>query len=156
MRWRRVLLVIAAASALSCQEAGCVGGALGGIVGETGDSACDRRYVADGGSNGPFCQEVIDTVAASQFRDDCTTKFQARAIDGKCPREDIIAGCHTLKKNDDNSQVWDWYYNVSGIEEEAGVEAGAIFPYAPQTVADVTKFCADPKRYEDGAELAMP
>jgi hypothetical protein len=153
---RTLLLGLACAAALSCREAGCLGGELGSIAGQTGNSACDRRYIDDGGSSGPFCQEIIDTLASSQFQDDCRKKFEARTYDGKCSRDLIIAGCKNKKVNDDNSEVWDWYYDVRGFEQEAGVEAGVLFNDPPRTVEDVKALCADPKRYEDGAELATP
>ena len=141
---------------VGCEAAGWIGGTLGGLVGATSDDHCDRRFIEDGGDNGPFCQEIVDTVAGGQFQDDCRNKFQARTGDGKCPREGVIAGCKNKKSNDDKSEVWDWYYDVSGLEIEAGVEAGSMFPNPPKTVADVAERCADPKRYEDGAELATP
>jgi hypothetical protein len=141
---------------LGCSAAGWLGGTLGGIVGATSDAHCDRRYIADGGSNGPFCQEIVDTVAGSQFQDDCRSKFQAQTGDGRCPRTSVIAGCKNRKANDDKSEVWDWYYDVSGLEIEAGVVPGTLFPNAPRNVSDVNGRCIDPKRYEDGADLAMP
>ena len=154
---RRALITAGvAACVVGCSAAGWVGGTLGGIVGATSDDHCDRRYIADGGNNGPFCQEIVNTVAGGQFQDDCRTKFQAQTGDGRCPREGVIAGCKNKKANDDKSEVWDWYYDVTGLEIEAGVEAGAIFPNAPRTVVDVGSRCSDPKRYEDGAELATP
>jgi hypothetical protein len=156
-RVRALLVLLAGAAALSCKEAGCVGGALGNLVGETGDSACDRRYVADGGSRGSFCQEIVDTVAVSQFEDDCRKKFEATTYDGRCTRDPtILAGCKNLKKNDDNSEVWDWYYDVTGIEVDAGDDGGTLFPDAPKTAAEVKMLCADPTRYGDGAEFVMP
>lgn len=155
--FRRLLITVgAAACVVGCSAAGWLGGTLGGIVGATSDDHCDRRFIADGGNNGPFCQEIVDTVAGGQFQDDCRTKFQAQTGDGRCPRLSVIAGCKNKKVNDDKSEVWDWYYDVSGLEIEAGVEAGTFFPNAPKTVADVAERCADPKRYEDGAELATP
>ncbi len=153
-----VALACAASFALGgCESAaGFVAGVAGNLVGETGDSACDRRFVADGGARGSFCQELVDTVATSQFQDDCRTKFQAQTWGGKCPRDQIIAGCKIGKKNEDGSQSWDWYYDVSALERDAGVEGGALFPDAPRTLDDVKKLCADPARYSDGAELATP
>ena len=151
-----MIAIAVGAVGVGCSAAGWIGGTLGGIIGATSDDHCDRRFVDDGGSNGPFCQEIVDTLAGSQFQDDCRKKFQAAAGDGKCDRTLVIAGCKNLKANDDKSQVWDWYYDVSGIESDAGLEAGALFPNAPKTVDDVKALCADPSRYEDGAELATP
>jgi hypothetical protein len=145
------------AALLACDSAaGFVAGFAGNLVGETGDSACDRRFVSDGGARGSFCQELLDTVATSQFQDDCRTKFQAQALGGRCPREQIIAGCKIGKKNEDGSQSWDWYYDVSALERDAGLEPGEMFPDAPRTQDDVKKLCADPARYSDGAEFVTP
>ncbi len=151
-----MMMVGVSACVVGCSAAGWLGGTLGGVVGATSNDHCDRRFIADGGNNGPFCQEIVDTVAGGQFQDDCRTKFQAQTGDGRCTRTGVIAGCKNKKVNDDKSEVWDWYYDVRGLEIEAGVEAGSIFPNAPTTVADVNALCIDPKRYEDGAELANP
>ncbi len=142
-----------------CKVGGCAAGVLGDIVGETGDVSCDRRFGA-----GPkfkpdaFCQEVIDTVATSQVEDDCRDKHGARTIDTKCPRQNIIAGCKLNESNDDNSEVYDWYYDVSDLEDasaqdaiDAGIEAGPLFEHPAQTKEDVKALCADPKRYDKGA-----
>ena len=153
---RAALALGVSACVVGCSAVGWLGGTLGGLVGATSDDHCDRRYVDDGGSNGPFCQEITDTVAGGQFQDDCRNKFKASAGDGKCPRDGIIAGCKNLQSNQDNSEVWDWFYDVSGLERDAGFEAGTLFPNAPKTVDDVKKLCADPSRYSDGAELATP
>lgn len=146
----------------------CVGcGALGSVALEAGDFAgakadahCDRRFVTDGGQPAAFCQEVTATVAASEFSDDCRAKHQALAAPGLCPRVDIISGCKLLKHNDDDSQVWDWYYDVAAIVAEAGANAGPdggpTFDSVPRSVGDVKKLCADPTRYEEGAEPATP
>jgi hypothetical protein len=130
---------------VGCKVGGCAAHALGDIVGETGDTFCDRRFVAAGKERASFCQEVIDTVATGQVADDCRDKFGAVAGDGRCPREKIIAGCKLHKDNDDGSEVWDWYYDVSGTGD-----AGE-FGDAPRTKDDVRALCADPKRYEEGA-----
>ena len=140
-----------------CESAaGFVAGVAGNLVGETGDSACDRRFVGDGGARGSFCQELVDTVATSQFQDDCRTKFQAQAWGGRCPREQVLGGCKIGKKNEDGSQSWDWFYDVSALEQDAGVAPGALFPDAPRSADDVKKLCADPARYSDGADFAPP
>src|SRR5262249_20789789 len=98
-------------------------------------------------------QEVIDTVAVSQVGDDCRDKHGARTYEGKCPRERIIAGCKIHKDNDDGSEVWDWYYDVEGLED-AGTDAGPVFKDPARTKDDVKALCADPKRYEEGATFA--
>jgi hypothetical protein len=136
---------------VGCRPAGCVAGAFGDVVGATGDAHCDRRFTLKEDARGPFCQEIIDTLATSQFKDDCDSKFAAASGDGRCGREHIIAGCKDLKKNDDNSEVWDWYYDVSEMED-----AGVVFVDVPRTKDEVKALCADPKRYEDGAEFAEP
>src|SRR5215467_9109269 len=94
------------------------------FAGATADVHCDRRYVSQGGQPVAFCQEVVATLAASQFADDCRQKFEATPGSGLCSRDRIIAGCKLLKKNDDNSLVWDWYYDVSDIVAEAGAHEG--------------------------------
>jgi len=135
--------------------------------GATADAYCDRRYVSPGGQRSAFCQEVVNTVAASQFADDCRTKHLATAGPGLCPRSAVIAGCKLLEQNQDGSQVWDWYYDVSAVFAEAGVDetdggddsddAGALFaPPVAQSVTDVASICADTSRYPDGAELTLP
>ncbi len=147
---------------MGCKPAGCVAGAFGDVVGETGDAHCDRRYVDPGWQAASFCQEIRDTVATSQFKDDCREKHGAAAGDGTCGRERIIAGCKNDKKNDDNSEVYDWYYDVSEIiaaeGREAGPDGGPTFEDEDKklTVDAVKAMCADRSRYEDGAELAMP
>ena len=129
---------------------------LGDIVGETGDVYCDRRFVTNASKErAPFCQEVIDTIAVSQVSDDCREKHAARTAEGRCPRENIIAGCKLHKDNDDGSEVWDWYYDVSDLEdagdEDGSTDGGPIFKDPVRTKEDVKALCADPKRYEEGA-----
>jgi hypothetical protein len=152
-------------SALVLAGAGCA--ALGSVALEAGDFAgvkadahCDRRFVTDGGQPAAFCQEVVATVAAAEFADDCRAKHQANAEPGLCPRPRIIAGCKLLKHNDDDSLVWDWYYDVSDILADAGPRAGfdggPTFESVPRGVSDVAQMCKDPSRYEEGAELAQP
>lgn len=132
----------AATAVAGCKVAGAIANVFGDIAGETEDVACDRRT---GREPAPFCQEVIDTVAVSQVGDDCRDKFGAATFEARCPRQGIIAGCKIHKDNDDGSEVWDWYYDVS----DAGPDAG--FRDAPRTKADVQRLCEDPSRYEEGA-----
>jgi hypothetical protein len=126
-----------------CKAGGCVANVLGDVIGVTGDVACDRRFVDNPSKKpAPFCQEVIDTLAVSEVEEDCRDKHAARAIEGRCPRERIIAGCKLHKDNDDGSEVWDWYYDVTDLEG---------FEDPPRTKEDVAALCADPTRYEEGA-----
>jgi hypothetical protein len=155
---RYLAFVLLGALALSCKAGGCAANVLGDVVGETGDAYCDRRFVANLSKEpGSFCQEIIDTVAVSQFTDDCREKFAAKADEGRCPRERIIAGCKIHKENDDGSEIWDWYYDVSDLEKtciegrDAGSDAGPLFKEAVKTKEEVKALCADKKRYEEGA-----
>jgi len=154
-----VMLAIAAISA--CDALTDVAVSAGDFAAATADAHCDRRFVADGGQAGAFCQEVSQTVAASQFADDCRGKHLATAGPGLCARSRIIAGCKLRKVNQDNSLVWDWYYDVSDILADAGPSAGPdggfTFDFIPPTtVTDVSRLCASRSRYEDGADLALP
>jgi len=147
---------------MGCKPAGCIAGEFGDIVGETGDAHCDRRFVDQGFQAASFCQEIIDTVATTQFKDDCRDKHGGATGDGKCGRDRVIAGCKNLKKNDDNSEVYDWYYDVSDIiaadGPEAGPDGGPTFEDEdkPLTVDGIKTMCEDRSRYEDGAEFAEP
>src|SRR4051812_24818005 len=107
LRWTGIAVIVVLGG---CKVGGAIANVLGDVVGETKDVACDRRT---GTTPAPFCQEVIDTVAVSQVGDDCKTKFAATTYEHRCPRENIIAGCKIHKDNDDGSEVWDWYYDVS-------------------------------------------
>ena len=156
--WAALLAVFGA----GCRAGGCVAATFGDIIGTTGDAYCDRRFVDDPAteSRAPFCQEIIDTVARGRFEDDCEDKHGAATGDGLCPRADIIAGCRLDKVNDDGSEVYDWYYDVSAIIADAGDQAGPdgapTFVEPPLTKDDVADLCADPSRYEEGAELRDP
>ena len=163
MRHGRPLLVtflIACVAGVGCGALGSVALEAGDFAGAKADAHCDRRFVTDGGQPAAFCQEVTATVAASEFADDCRAKHQALAEPGLCPRANIISGCKLLKHNDDDSLVWDWYYDVAAIVAEAGPNAGPdggpTFDSVPHGVGDVKKLCADPSRYEEGAEPATP
>jgi len=149
----QVLGLIALVGVTGCRVGGWVASVVGDVVGSKGDAACDRRYVSDPSAEpSAFCQEVIDTVASSQIEDDCSSKFHAKAFDGQCPRENAIGGCKYNQTNDDGSEVYDWYYNVSDLEKERGSE----FQSHVDTADDVRAKCADPGRYEGGAEFVEP
>ncbi|MBX3216380.1 MAG: hypothetical protein KF850_30350 [Labilithrix sp.] len=144
-----------------CKAGGCVANVFGDIVGVTGDVYCDRRFVADETKTpASFCQEVIDTLAVGEVEDDCRDKHAARTGEGRCPRENVIAGCKLHKDNDDGSEVWDWYYDVSDLEDasasDASSDASPLFEAPARTKDDVRALCADPERYEEGATFAEP
>ncbi|HVH41492.1 MAG TPA: hypothetical protein VM925_04085 [Labilithrix sp.] len=144
----------------ACDTIGSVALEAGDFAGAKADAHCDRRFVSDGGKPAAFCQEIVATVAASEFADDCRAKHQATAAPGPCPRARIIAGCMLQEKHDDDSVVRDWYYDVSDIVADAGsrrdASDGPIFDGRPLAVTDVAKTCADRSRYESGAELVLP
>src|SRR5687768_12440039 len=77
------------------------------FAGAKADAYCDRRFVTEGGQPAAFCQEIVTTVAAAEFTDDCRAKHKATAGAGLCPRARIIAGCKLLEKHDDNSVATD-------------------------------------------------
>lgn len=152
-RWPLALLLLVG---VGCKQASCIAAQAGEFAGAKADAYCDRRYVTDGGQPAPFCQEVRETVAGSQFADDCRNNHQATAGAGLCPRAHIIAGCKTHEEHDDKSEVYDWYYDVSNILAEAGANAGPdggpTFEAVQHTRADVDALCTDPERYEVGAD----
>jgi hypothetical protein len=124
---------------------------------------CDRRFVTAEGQPAAFCQELVGTVAAAEFSDDCRTKHHARPGPGLCPRSKILAGCQILEKHDDDSVATDWYYDVSdfgdaGDAGDAGIprsaDAGITFESRPSNLSEVRTFCADPARYEHGAAFS--
>lgn len=155
--WSIVALAVFAGG---CATLGSIAVEAGDFAGAKADAHCDRRYVTDGGQPAAFCQEVVATVAAAEFADDCRAKHQATAAPGLCPRARIIAGCKLLEKHDDDSVAWDWYYDVSDIVAEAGAfsgpDGGATFESRPRSVKEVAATCADVTRYDNGAELAQP
>lgn len=158
MRARLAAGVIALwASCFACNAV--TSAALEGVdfAGAKADAHCDRRFVEDGGTPAPFCQEIANTVAATEFADDCRSKHHAAAGPGPCPRERIIAGCKLLEHHGDDSIVWDWYYDVSDIIADSGSTNRPLFEDGrPLTERDVAATCADTSRYESGAELAKP
>ena len=112
------VLVFSAAPLVSlaaCDALGSIAVEGADFAGAKADVHCDRRFVTDGGQPAAFCQEVVATVAASEFSDDCRAKHKATAAPGVCPRSNVIAGCKLTKKNDDESKVSDWYYDVSDL-----------------------------------------
>jgi hypothetical protein len=168
------LLVLAS----GCKVGGCAANVLGDVVGATGDVACDRRFGKD---PAPFCQEVIDTVAVTEVGDDCRNKHGAHTYEDKCPRGNVIAGCKIHKDNDDGSEVFDWYYDVSDLEDAAArdaasrdagrsevdgesdaqaappdAKASVIFKDPVTSKDAVRKLCADRTRYEEGATYVEP
>jgi len=125
---------------------------LGDIVGETGDAHCDRRFVSGADKKAAsFCQEIVDTVALSEFQDDCRDGHGAATGEGLCPRDHLLGGCKLHKENDDGSEVWDWYYDVTELEADGGV-----FEEPVRTKEEVRKICEDPSRYEEGAHFVDP
>jgi hypothetical protein len=154
--WASPLLLLVACDALT--SIAVQGADFGGA---TADAHCDRRVTLDGGQPSAFCQDVQDTVAASQFSDDCRLHLGATPGTGLCPRAGIIAGCLLEQKNGDDSIVHDWYYDESAVlgdgGDEGGLDGEAPFaPPAPQSITAVAQVCADRTRYPDGAELVFP
>lgn len=119
------------------------------------DAHCDRRFVTAGGEPAAFCQEIVGTVAASEFADDCRAKHKAAADPGLCPRSRIIAGCVLHKQTDDGSRIVDWYYDVSDLAADTSPPFETLPSDVAEDVADVERMCADPSRYEQGAELVL-
>jgi hypothetical protein len=145
---------------VGCSTLGSIANEGVDFAGAKADVHCDRRFVTDGGQPAAFCQDVSATVAAAEFSDDCRAKHQATPGPGLCPRARIIAGCLLHKKNDDESIVHDWYYDVSDLIAEAGPNAGPdggqTFDSRLHSLGEVRAACADPTRYEEGAEPATP
>jgi len=157
--WGLAFFVAGAVSA--CNVITTIAASGADFGGATATAHCDRRFVADGGQRSAFCQEIVNTAAASQFADDCTNKFKATPGTGLCPRAQIIAGCELDTINQDGSHVWDWYYDVSAIVADAGefsgLDGGPTFADpVPQDLSAVALVCADPTRYAGGAELVLP
>ena len=101
------LVVALAVSVIACNAITSVVVSGASFGGATADAYCDRRYVTLGGQRSAFCQEIVNTLAASQFADDCMNKFKATPGTGLCPRAQIIAGCELDTINQDGSHVWD-------------------------------------------------
>lgn len=141
MRSLRLTLLLA----LSCKVPGSLVAAAAG-----GDSSCDRR----GGESErpePFCQEILETVAGSQFREDCATKLKGLPREDKCPRENVIGGCKVSVTNDDGSEIIDWFYNVDSDPDSKVKLENRI-----HTQEEVRAKCMDQGRYELGATFVTP
>jgi hypothetical protein len=137
---RSLALALLLFGATQCKA---VGGIIGGLGGT--DSSCDRRTGLSDNPQ-PFCQEIIETVAGAEFREDCSNKLKGTARESPCPREHIVAGCQVNVTNDDGSVIIDWFYSVdhdgaSPIKEQDRV----------RTREQVAAKCAEPGRYEGGA-----
>jgi hypothetical protein len=154
--WALGLLVVVAVVANACNFVTSVAVQGADFGGASANAYCDRRYVSDGGTPSAFCQEIVGTLAASQFADDCRNNHQATTGPGLCPRPGIVAGCKLNENNSDGSQVWDWYYDVSSFPD-AGPDGAPYFAQPVATsVASVALVCADRSRYPQGAELTSP
>ncbi len=156
-----IALLLLAGGATACAAITSIAVSGADFGGATADAHCDRRFVTGDRSRSAFCQEVVDTVAASQFADDCTTNFGATPGTGLCARAQILAGCKLDATNKDGSQVWDWYYDVTPLIADAGDLAGpdggpTFAPPVPHSIVDVAVLCADPTRYAGGAALVLP
>lgn len=143
------LTVVAALLAGATPACSVVGGIAGGLAG--GDSSCDRRY-GESDSPQPFCQEILDTVAGSRFREDCDQKLKGKSGEDVCPREHVIAGCKVNKKNDDGSEVVDWFYDVDADNPPSKVKPSDRI----HTKEQVKAKCNEPGRYEEGATYQEP
>ena len=157
--WLTAGAALLASAAAACSAVTGIAADGADFGGAKADAYCDRRFVDAGGTPSAFCQEVLSTVAASEFADDCRTKHLSATGPGLCPRPHIIAGCKLHDAPADHSNVYDWYYDVSYLVGDAsadgGVEAGG-FDARARTVSDVAAMCSDPTRYEQGADLVFP
>jgi Uma2 family endonuclease len=104
-----------------------------------------------------FCQEILETVAGSCFREACTNRLKGTACEDKCPRENAIAACKVTITNNDGSEIIDWFYNVDTDPNSKIKSTDRI-----HTVDEVRKKCAEPGRYawalcyEGGATFVAP
>jgi hypothetical protein len=130
---------------VSCKLPGSIAAAAAG-----GDSSCDRRS-GESDTPQPFCQEILETVAGSRFREDCTQKLKGTAREDRCPREHIIAGCKVTITNDDGSEIIDWFYDVDKDPTSKVKPMDRI-----RSADEVRKKCAEPGRYEGGATFVSP
>ncbi len=129
-----------------CSAVEYIGGSLAATVGISEDSFCDRRFVREDKADrrGNFCQDIVDTVADSEFREDCDQKFGARTGTGRCDRGSSLGGCAVAEVERDGSQVTDWFYAADGGTE------------TPRTPDEVAKLCDDRARYDRGARFVRP
>jgi hypothetical protein len=145
-RAKRVrILILVSIVAVACKLPGTLAAAAAG-----GDSSCDRRSGASD-SPQPFCQEILETVAGSRFREDCTQKLKGTAREDKCPRDNVIAGCKVTITNDDGSEIIDWFYNVDK-DPNSKVKAEDRI----RTRDQVRAKCNQPGLYEGGATFVEP
>lgn len=148
------LLALLGLGALACDALADVALEAGDFAGARADVHCDRRWVDDGGAPAAFCQELIATVAAAEFSDDCRAKHMATAGPGRCPRERVIGGCRLWRDNQDDSLVFDWYYDVTALPDGGPLDAEAFDSRTDH--AGLPAVCADRSRYEEGAEVVAP
>ena len=85
-----------------------------------GTTGCDFREDSVNGPE-PRCQERSGLQGGTTFSTTCSA-LKGKAIDDGCPRAGIVSGCDIS----DDGTVIDWYY-------------------APTTVEEVAKQCADDK-----------
>lgn len=153
-------LVAAAAHLAGCDGLGGVASEIAAAHGTEHSAYCDRRFITGGKSRpAAFCQEVVETLAAQRFIEDCEQKYGAKTDIGRCPAAKIIAGCKVGKRNDDESVVYDWYYDVRDLEaSDAGTlpDGSPAFLGPPRTPEDVRALCNDPGLYDQGATYVAP
>ncbi len=142
----RALVASACFALAACGVVEKIGGSFATTLGAGGDAFCDRREVTPQKmeSRSAFCQDIVDTVAGPQFRDDCSQKFGARTGEGACDHAGALGGCAVDVTERDGSQVTDWFYPVD------------FDPNAPKSAADVGVLCADKARYDRGAHFVAP
>jgi len=128
---------------MGCSAIEKFGGGLLTTFGASDDAFCDRRVTPPERveTRAPFCQEIFETVALSEFLEDCQTKFAAKSGEGPCDRTGTLGGCVIDEVERDGSQVTDWFF-----ADDAG----------PSNADAVRVLCADRKRYERGAHYVSP
>lgn len=155
-----LVLVVVAAHVAGCDGVGGVASEVAAAYGAEHNAYCDRRFIT-GGKSRPtaFCQEVVETLAAQRFIEDCEQKHGGKTDIGRCPAEKIIAGCKVGKRNEDGSVVYDWYYDVRELEaSDAGKlpDGGPVWLGPPRTPDDVRALCSDRTLYDEGATYIAP
>ncbi|MBS2017578.1 MAG: hypothetical protein JST00_32155 [Deltaproteobacteria bacterium] len=156
-----VLAAAVASQAAACDGVGGVASEVAAAHGAEHSAYCDRRFPRDYAKTRPaaFCQEVVETIAAQRFIDDCEEKYGAKSELGRCPAKRILGGCKVGKRNEDSSIVYDWYYDVRDLESsDAGKmpDGGPAFLGPPRTAADVRALCNDPGQYDQSATFVEP